>query len=152
MEQDTLNIEKEVREGDCLAARGCSAGHRKHIFEEEPMRMINMVTSVHLGGTNGSYRPPRGIMEYKVIQNFRAVNGDTGLFRQWHQNFTTALGQVRMEYEETVHRLAKDIDLGRDIETVLTTLAVDYGAGHGEASQDLWTVLIDKAEAEAYGK
>ncbi len=87
-----------------------------------------------------------------MIQNLTAVNGDKGLFRHWHQKFTTALGQVKTEYEEIVHKLAQEIDMGRDMETVLTTLGREYGAIFGEASQDIWKVLIDEAEAEAYDK
>jgi hypothetical protein len=54
----------------------------------------------------------KGIMEHRAIQNLRAVSGDKGLFRQWHQKFTTALGQVKVEYEEIVLKLAREIDLG----------------------------------------
>ncbi len=52
----------------------------------------------------------------------RAANGDEGLFRRWHHKFTTALGQVKTECEEIVRRLAWEIDLGREMETVLNTL------------------------------
>ncbi len=69
-----------------------------------------------------------------------------------HQKFTTALGQVMMEYEEIVHRLAREIKFGRDMENILTTLARDYGVVFGETSLDLWKVRIDKAEAGAYDK
>ncbi len=57
-------------------------------------------------------------MEHRVIQNRKALSGDTGLFRQWHQKFTSALGQVRGEYEEIFHRLAREVDLARDMENV----------------------------------
>jgi hypothetical protein len=42
--------------------------------------------------------------------------------------------------------------IGREMESILVTLGRGYGAVFGEASQDLWKFLIDKAEAEAYGK
>jgi hypothetical protein len=32
-----------------------------------------------------------------------------------------------MEYEEIVHRLAKGIDFGKDMENILSTLAREYG-------------------------
>jgi hypothetical protein len=85
-------------------------------------------------------------MEHKVIQNLRAASGEKGLFRQWHQKFTTAFGQV------LVHKLAREIDLGKDRKTVLIALGTEYGATLGEASPDVWKVLIDRAEAEAYKK
>jgi hypothetical protein len=88
------------------------------MFDEEHLGMM-MVTSIHPGEGGGGTRFNRGIMEHRVLQNLRAVSGDKGLFRQWHRKFTTALGQVRAEYEEIVHKLAREIDLEREIETVL---------------------------------
>ncbi len=54
-------------------------------------------------------------MEHKIIQYPKAVNGDKSLFRNWHQKFTTSLGQVAGAHEEIVHRLVKELDLGREM-------------------------------------
>ncbi len=62
-----------------------------------------------------------------MIKNLKAVSGDKMLFRHWHQKFTTALGQFRGSYEEIVHRVAREIDFGKQIETVMTTLNPIYG-------------------------
>ena len=62
-----------------------------------------------------------------VIQNLMTVNGDKSLFRQWHQKFTTALRQVGGAHEEIVHRLVKEIDLGKEMEKVVTGLRTYYG-------------------------
>ena len=91
-------------------------------------------------------------MEHKVIRYLRAVNGDKSLFRQWHQKFTTALGQVAGAHEEIVHRLVKEIDLGKEMEKVVTGLRGEYGDEFDKVSGDVWNILIDKAEMEAYGK
>ena len=107
------------------------------MFEEEHMRMINIVTSMHPGAVGGGIRFPKGIMEHKVIQNLRALSGNKGLLRQWHQEFTTALGQVMTKCGEIVHRLAREIDLGKDMENILSTLARDHGLVFEEASLDL---------------
>ncbi len=118
MEADSILVEKYVKEmavADLTKATGRMLG-------QEPMRIINMVTSIHLGEVGGGNLFTKGIMEHKVIQNLRAVSGDKGLFRQWHQKFTTALGQVKTEYEEMVHRFAREIDLGREMENILTML------------------------------
>ncbi len=80
------------------------------------------------------------------------MHGDKGLSRQWHQKFTIARGQVETEYEEIVHRLARKIDFGKEMENILTMLGREYVTVLVEASQALWKVLIDKAEAEAYDK
>ncbi len=97
MEADSINVEKYFKEIAALVADLTMATGR--IFEQEPMWMINIVTSIHPSGVGGGNRSPRGIMEHKVIQNLRAVSGDKGLVRPWHQKFTTALGQVKTEYE-----------------------------------------------------
>ncbi len=55
-------------------------------------------------GGGGGHRFVKAIMEHKVIQYFREVNGDTSFSKQRHPNFTTALGQVTGAHEEIVHR------------------------------------------------
>ncbi len=85
-----------------------------------------------LGG--GSRRFAKGIMEQRVIHYLRAVSGDKSLFRQWHQKFTIALGQVACAHGEMVHRLVEKIDLGRGMEKVLTGLRGEYGDGFDKVS------------------
>ncbi len=91
-------------------------------------------------------------MEHRVIHNLKAVNEDKSLFKQWHQKFPAALGQFQEPYEEVVRRLARDIDLGNELDVVMSTLRAIYGETLNEASGDIWKVLLDKAEAEAYDK
>ena len=64
----------------------------------------------------------------------------------------TAAGQVKKEYEENVQRMVREIDLGKDMGAVLENLSSHYGGVFVDASGDVWKVLIDKAEAEAYEK
>ena len=99
--------------------------------------MVNMVSAIITGAITGNYHTTESIMEHKVIQNLRAVGGDTGSSRQGHQKFTSSLGQAKMEYEEIAHRLAREIDLGKDVESVVVALARDCGSTFGEASMDL---------------
>ena len=145
VEADSINVEKYVRELAAVVIDLTKASGK--MFEQEHLRMINMVSAINTGGSGatGGPRFNRGIMEHKVIQNLRAVNGDKGLFRQWHQKFTTALGQVKAEYEEIVHRLAREIDLGKEMEAILTMMENNYGAMFREASSETWEILIDKA-------
>ncbi len=68
----------------------------ERMFEQEHLRIINMVTAINpgcLGGKGGDGFTTRGIMENKVITNLRCVSGDKSLFPQWHQKFITAVGQ-----------------------------------------------------------
>ncbi len=78
MENDQRNIERYVKEIASLLVDAVHAIGK--MFAEEHVRMINMVTSSHPGGVGGGNRFPKGIMERKVIQNFRAVNGHRGLY------------------------------------------------------------------------
>ncbi len=114
---DSINVEKYVKELASLLADTIQATEK--MFEEEHVRMINMVTLIHPGGGGGGPGFNKGIMEHRRIQNRRAVSGGKGLFRQWHQKFTAALGQVKAECEDIVHKLARELDLGKEIETVL---------------------------------
>ncbi len=50
----------------------------RKMFEEEHMRMINVVTSIQPGGVGGGNRVPKGIVAHKVIQNL------TWLPSGWH--------------------------------------------------------------------
>ncbi len=53
------------------------------MFEQEHLRMINMVWAINPGGNGGNRFIAKGIMEHKVIMNLRTVNGNKFLFRQW---------------------------------------------------------------------
>ena len=146
-----LNIEKYVKElSDVCMEMFRTTGA---MFEQEHLRLINMFVATGGGGQGGgSHRFPKAIMEHKVIQYLRAVNGDKSLFRQWHQKFTTALGQVAGAHEEIVLRLVKEIDLGKEMEKVVTGMRGEFGDEFDKVSGDIWNILIDKAEAEAYDK
>ena len=79
--------------------------------------MINLVSAINPGGSGGhggNRFTAKGIMEHKVIMNLRMVNGDKSLFRQWHQRFITALGQVEGAHEEIIQLLVRETDLGRE--------------------------------------
>jgi hypothetical protein len=91
-------------------------------------------------------------VEREVIMNLTAVSGGTLLFRLWRHNFTTAFEQVGGACEEIVHRLVKEIDLGNELEKVVTGLKEEFGDEFNKVSADVWNFLTDKAEAEAYDK
>ncbi len=75
------------------------------MFEQEHLRFFNMVATTGGGGSGGgSHRFVKSIMEHKVIQYLKAVNGDKSFFGQRHQKFTNVLGQVAGAHEEIVNR------------------------------------------------
>ena len=139
-EADQLNIEKYVKElTDVVREMFMSTGS---MFQQESLRVLSTLAAQGGGGYGGGHRPQKTIMEHKVIQYLRAVNGDKSMFRQWHQKFTTALGQVLGEHEEVIQRMVKEIDLGKDLEKVVTTLKDEY-EDFEKISGDVWNVLID---------
>jgi hypothetical protein len=62
------------------------------------------------------------------------------------------MGQVKEVYEEIIHNMVKEIDLGKDLESTLKKLSEVYGEVWFDVSGDVYKVLIDKSEAEAYDK
>ena len=144
VEADQLNIEKYVKElTDVVREMFMSTGS---MFQQESMRLLSMLAAQGGGGYGANGRPQKTIMEYKVIQYLRAVNGDKALFRQWHQRFTTALGQVPGNHEEIIQRMVKEIDLGKELEKVVITLKDEY-EDFLKVSGDVWNVLIDKSRS-----
>ena len=106
-----LNTERYVKElTDVVREMFLASGS---MFQQEHLRFINMFAAAGSGGKGGGYKYGKTIMEHKIIQYFRAVNGEKPLFRQWHQNFTSALGQVTGMHEEIVQPMVKGIDLGK---------------------------------------
>jgi hypothetical protein len=79
------------------------------MFEQEHLRFINMFTAAGSGGHGGGCKHPNAVMEDKGTENLIVVNGDKSLFRQGHQKFTTALGQVGGARVEILHRLVGKI-------------------------------------------
>ncbi len=120
-----MNVEKYVKELTTVVREMfLSIGS---MFQQEPMRLFNLLAmSGGQGGHGGGSRYQKTIMEHKVIQYLRTVNGDKSLFRQWHQKFTTALGQVPGAHEDILQRMVKDIDLCKELKKVVTTFKDEY--------------------------
>ncbi len=88
---DQLNVEKYVKElTDLVREMFMASGS---MFEQEQLRFINMFTATGGGGHGGEVLSfPKPLMDHKVIQYLRAVNGDKSLFRQWHQQIHHCIG------------------------------------------------------------
>ena len=116
------------------------------------MKRVSAINAAGLPGTAGIRFTSKGIMEHEVIMNLRMVNGDKSLFRQWHQRFVTALGQVEGSHEEIIQHLVKETDLGKELKKIAEQLRITYGGEFARISRDVWNILMDKAENEAYDK
>ena len=150
VETDMLMTEKYVKELATMLIKITKAIGR--MFEQEPLRFMAMHAASGGSKTGGHEKYTKGVMEHRVIQNLRNVNGDKSMFRQWNQKFTTAIGQYKGVYEEMVHKMSRELDLGKEIDAVLGAMHSVYGDVLWEASADIWRVLVDKTEAEAYDK
>ncbi len=84
VEADSINVEKNVTEIATLMADLTKA--TRNMFEQENLRMTNMVSAINTGGAGGpgGIRFTRGVMERKVITDLRCVNQDKSVFRQGH--------------------------------------------------------------------
>ena len=122
------------------------------MLQEETMRTAAQIAASGATRNSGAAGSTKGIMEYKVIMNLKAANGDKTWFRQWHLTFTTALGQVKQAYEWLVNSMTKEIDLSKDLGATLENLSLNNPELYKSASADIWRILIDKTEAEAYAK
>ena len=138
VEAVSINVEKYVKEIAALVADLTKAAGR--MFEQEDLRMINMVSAINPGGSGGqggNRFTAKGSLERKVIMNLRMVNDDKFLFRQWHRMFITALGQVEGAHEEIIQLLARETDTGRELDKVVENLQSHYGEEFNNVSGDV---------------
>jgi hypothetical protein len=146
VETDSTNMEKYVKElskvcWDMFRATGA-------MLEQEHLRFINTSAAAGTGGNGSSKR----IMEHNVIMNLRIVSGDRSLFRQCRQRFIIELGQAGGAHEEIIQQLVTETDLGQELGKVVENLRSNHGEEFRRVSGDVWNVLMDKAENEAYDK
>ena len=122
------------------------------VLQSEQARVAQVVSSMSgLSGQNsGGGR--KGIMEFKVIQNLKSVTGDKSGFRQWHQKFMSAIGQVNTDYEKLMQIVVREVDLGKDLAVVLEQGSSTAPQLWQELTKDVYKILIDKADGEAYDK
>ncbi len=62
------------------------------------------------------------------------------------------MGQVEAAHEEIVQQLVKETDVGKELDKVVENLRITYGEEFKRVSGDVWNILLDKAENEAYDK
>ena len=112
----------------------------------EPDRMRSYVAGA------GAGRVPfdKSAMEFKVVQNLGKVSGDKAKFRQWNHKLASALSLVNDDYADIMDKVGRELDVGKPMDDVED----DAGKRRGFAklNQDLYNIIIDKAEGEAYDR
>ncbi len=141
VEADSINVEKCVKEIAALVADLTEASGR--MLEQEHLRMINMVSAINpgsSGGTGGNRFAAKRIMEHKVIVNLRMVNGDNPCSAKGTRGLSVRW--VRWaEHVEIIQQLARERDLGRELDKVVVNLRSNYGEEFGRVSGDVWNIL-----------
>ena len=113
--------------------------------------LVSVQGSMHNGGAITGR--DRGILEYKAIQGLKMLGGDKGQFRQWHQKMVSAMFTVKDEYGKILKYLEKSLDVGTKADDIQDELEEDFDEELvEELSMKLYTLLMDKAENEAYEK
>ena len=112
----------------------------------EPDRMRSYTAGAGIGRTPSD----KSAMEFKVVQNLGKVNGDKAKFRQWNHKLISALGLVNEDYSEIMDEVGKELDVGRPMDDVENETC--QKRGFTKLNQDLYNIIIDKAEGEAYDK
>jgi len=103
------------------------------------------------GGKKWEDRKERNIMEYKSVQYLKPLVGDKSMFRQWHQKFVTALYAIDEDFGDIVKNIEVLCDTGTKPDDMVGTLEEKFGEAT-DYSKKLYTVLMDKAEGEAFEK
>jgi len=108
--------------------------------------------NANIDGGNGRFwedKKERNIMEHKSMQFLKPLGGDKGVFRQWHQKFVTALFAIYEDFGNIVKTIETASDTGTKPDEMVGTLEEKYGDVE-RYSKKLYTVLMDKAEGEAF--
>jgi hypothetical protein len=114
------------------------------------------------GGNMGGIRSgnswrSKSAMEHKAIANLKTLGSDRQGYRQWHDKFVNAMAQVNKEYRTIMQTIVKaieneeklpigDIDEWESWFSEKGEEALDLAA----VNEDLFSVLMDKTESEAY--
>ena len=122
----------------------------------EPDRInqgVQSGVSVITAGAASQGQAPKNAMEYRIVQNLSKVNGDKTKFRQWNHKLKSALRIVDTSYHNIMEDMEMEMNIGNPIDEVYDDIKVKYpGEGHKRLAQDLYNIIIDKVEDEAYDR
>ena len=113
-------------------------------FNTEPDRM----RTYSIGA--GRHVDERSAVESKGVQSLPKVNGDKTKFRQWSHKLMTAVGIVNASYTTIIDDMGKKLDSGKPMDDVEASAFMTPGSA--KLNQELYSIIIDKAEGEAYDK
>ena len=139
---DGINIEETVKEivGDLVemikAVGRCFETERLRVDS----RVLASLAGLNLGKGGGNNFIGKPVTEYNVVQNLGKVSSDKGTFRQWHQKFLSAIGQVREEFREMIEDLVRYIDLGKPVDKAVEHMEDSYGIEWSGMSKELYHI------------
>ena len=98
----------------------------------------------------------KSAMDHKAISNLKSLGNDRQGYRQWHDKFVNAMAQVHREYRTILpivvtaitreeKRPTGDIDKWEEWVNHREIMTIDL-----RLNEDLFAVLMDKTESEAY--
>ena len=95
----------------------------------------------------------KSVMDHKIVQNLSNVNGDKTKFRQWNHKFRSALMTVDKVYDNILEVVEKELNIGTSTDDIDNKVKVMItSADYNKLTCDLYCILVDKAENEAYDK
>jgi hypothetical protein len=106
--------------------------------------------------SGGNWRN-RSAMEHKAIANLKTLGSDRQGYRQWHDKFVNAMAQVNREYRTIMQTIVKAIEKEEKLPAGDIDEWENWFGDNGEEgidlaaiNEDLFSVLMDKTESEAY--
>ena len=104
----------------------------------------------------------KSAMEHKAITNMKSQGSERAGFRMWHEKLVNAFAQVNKGYRNILEAIADEIDSdqhelpGKDIADWMSWLVSNQvkhdGVDIERLNEDMYSVLMDKTEGEAWLK
>ena len=117
----------------------------------EPDR-IDQSVRAHVANSTSTTRS-KNVMEYRIVQNLGKVTGDKTKFRQWNHKLKSALRTVDKAYDDVLEEVEKELNIGTPMDKIEKDIKDRVtDDDYDKLVQDLYGILIDKSEDEAYDK
>ena len=149
--QQTTDAQLRVDIGDAYTKLSQAAQGIMLFMSTEPDR-IDQSVRAHAAGSGQASRN-KSVMDHKIVQNLGKVTGDKTKFRQWNHKLKSALRTVDKAYNDVLEAVEKELNIGTPMDKIDEEIKNKIAdADYEKLAHDLYSILIDKAEDEAYDK